>query len=135
MQAVIRAVLLDPEASSPQINRDRWATLGKVREPVLRFTAWARAMNMQSASGQWAIPATVFAPMRQLPLNPPSVFNFHRPGYVPTEPHFAERALTVPEIRRRGRHQCRGQGGQRPRRRQTGRRQRRCSAAADAELG
>ncbi|WP_431475455.1 DUF1800 domain-containing protein [Massilia eburnea] len=83
LKAVIKAILLDQEARSA-------ATLanpgfGKVREPVLRFTAWARAYNVTSPSDAWAIGNTSEPSSRlgQSPLRSPSVFNFFRPGYVP----------------------------------------------------
>ena len=52
MQAVITAILLDPEArdtatdfSNPQY--------GKVRESLLRYTDWARAFTAQSRTGSY----------------------------------------------------------------------------------
>lgn len=83
LKAVLKAILLDQEArsaaglSSP--------SFGKVREPILRFAAWARAFNATSASDAWAIGNTSDPSTRlgQSPLRSASVFNFFRPGYVP----------------------------------------------------
>lgn len=98
LQAVIRAILLDDEArnvrnlSNPQF--------GKVREPMLRFLAWARAFNANSASDSWAIGDTSDPAKRlgQSPLRSSSVFNFFRPGYVPPNTSIASAALVAPEF-------------------------------------
>ena len=83
LKAVIKAILLDQEARSA-LNLTN-AGFGKVREPILRFTAWARAYNATSPSEAWAIGNTSEPSSRlgQSPLRSPSVFNFFRPGYVP----------------------------------------------------
>ena len=83
LKAVIKAILLDPEARSASNLSN--AGFGKVREPILRFTAWARAYNVTSPSDAWAIGNTSEPSSRlgQSPLRSPSVFNFFRPGYVP----------------------------------------------------
>jgi uncharacterized protein (DUF1800 family) len=83
LKAVIKAILLDSEARA-----DTGLTspsFGKVREPIMRFAAWARAYNANSASDAWAIGNTSDPSTRlgQSPLRSPSVFNFFRPGYVP----------------------------------------------------
>ncbi len=98
MKAVLRAVLLDPEArdtaglSDPQF--------GKLREPVLRLAAWARAFGATSVSGDYRIRNTA-DPSTQLgqnPLRSPSVFNFFRPGYVPPNTSIAAAGLVGPEF-------------------------------------
>jgi uncharacterized protein (DUF1800 family) len=83
LKAVIRAILLDQEARSASNLTN--ASFGKVREPILRFTAWARAYNATSPSEAWGIGNTSEPSSRlgQSPLRSPSVFNFFRPGYVP----------------------------------------------------
>ena len=98
LKAVIKAVLLDDEARSATAAA---ATgYGKLREPILRFTGWARAHAATSASTAWAIgdtsnPGTRLA---QSPLRAPSVFNFFRPGYVPPNTGFDASALVAPEF-------------------------------------
>ena len=99
LRAVLRAVLGDSQA------RDSAAALaapgaGKLREPVLRFTQWARASAVASPSGQWRLgnlsdPATRLG---QSPLHSPSVFNFYRPGYVPPGTPIAGATLVAPEF-------------------------------------
>jgi uncharacterized protein (DUF1800 family) len=77
-KAVLKEVLLNPEA------RMRSNTSGKVREPVLRLTAFMRAFAHDSQSRRYELELTdsaAFA-LGQAPLSSPSVFNFYRPGYV-----------------------------------------------------
>lgn len=98
LRAVIRAVLLDDEARSA--GAAAVAGYGKLREPILRFTGWARAYAAQSASNAWTIgdtsdPGTKLA---QSPLRSPSVFNFFRPGYVPPNTGFDANAMAAPEF-------------------------------------
>ncbi|WP_082565748.1 DUF1800 family protein [Duganella sp. Root1480D1] len=83
LKAVVKAILLDQEARSASNLSS--TSFGKVREPILRFTAWARAYNATSPSDAWAIGNTSESSSRlgQSPLRSPSVFNFFRPGYVP----------------------------------------------------
>jgi uncharacterized protein (DUF1800 family) len=98
MKAVWRAILLDPEA------RDRAKLLdpnyGKLREPVLRLSAWMRAFDVKSSSGNYNVfftddPASGIG---QAPFRSPSVFNFYRPGYVPPNSGAAAAGLVVPEM-------------------------------------
>jgi uncharacterized protein (DUF1800 family) len=94
MKAVIKAVLLHPEA------RTTSNTAGKAREPVLRLSALLRAFGYRSDSGDYRIgntdsPATSLG---QTPLRAPSVFNFYRPGYVPPGTEAAAQGLAVPEM-------------------------------------
>jgi uncharacterized protein (DUF1800 family) len=84
MKAVLRAVLLDPEA------RDGGAALrdplwGKLREPMVRFGTWLRAFGAKAPNGYyaiWNLEDTVSS-LGQNPMRAPSVFNFFRPGYAP----------------------------------------------------
>jgi uncharacterized protein (DUF1800 family) len=98
MQAVIRAILLDAEARSPARSGD--GRHGKVREPVLRLTAWARAFGATSTSGEFRIRETSWPGwgIGQTPLRPPSVFNFFRPGHVPPGSAIAGAGLVAPEF-------------------------------------
>jgi uncharacterized protein (DUF1800 family) len=98
MKAVISAILLDNEArNSANLTNPRF---GKIREPILRFTAWARAFNVTSANGTWD-PGWVRSAdwgLGQAPLHAPSVFNFFRPGYVPPNSAVATAGLVAPEL-------------------------------------
>ena len=53
LQAVLRAILLDPEARDDGVAAG--ASYGKLREPMLRFAAWARAFGATSPGDAWAI--------------------------------------------------------------------------------
>jgi uncharacterized protein (DUF1800 family) len=92
--AVLKAVLMHPEA------RAVTNTSGKVREPVLRLSAFVRAFPHRSVSGHYDIeltdnPATALA---QAPMVAPSVFNFYRPGYVAPGTQSAARQMVAPEL-------------------------------------
>ena len=96
LKAVIRALLLDDEARDPT----DLSTYGKLREPILRFTGWARAYSVTSPSGLWAVGDTSDAAkgLAQSPLRSPSVFNFFRPGYVPPNTALDLDELEAPEF-------------------------------------
>jgi len=98
LRAVVRAILLDPEARS-DLNAGA-PTFGKLREPINRLTGWARAFNANSASGAWAIGDTSSTANRlgQSPGRSPSVFNFFRPGYTPPNTAIANQGLVAPEF-------------------------------------
>jgi uncharacterized protein (DUF1800 family) len=93
MKAVIRAVLLDPEAKAPPADFN--SVNGKLSEPLLRMTALMRGLGVTSTSKEFRIgvtddPATSLG---QSALRAPSVFNFYRPGYVPPNSELAKARL------------------------------------------
>lgn len=90
--AVVRAILLDPEARGAGD-----AGFGKLREPILRVAQWLRAFNARSVSGEYLM-AWDLTPLAQMPLNAPSVFSYVRPGYVPPNTTFASAGKTQPEF-------------------------------------
>lgn len=97
--AVVRAILTDTEArdtAAAQAN----ASYGKLREPIIRVTNWARAFNAQSRNGIWYITSTSSnTDLNQSPLAAPSVFNFWRPGYTPpSTTQLGSRSLVAPEF-------------------------------------
>ncbi len=94
MKAVIRAILLDDEARLPGKSGD--GRHGKVREPVLRVTAWARAFEASSKTGEFRIRQT--GQIGQSVMEAPSVFNFYRPGFVPPGSAIATAGLVAPEL-------------------------------------
>ena len=98
LRAVVRALLLDDEARNSTVAAS--TSFGKLREPMLRFAAWARAFNVASPSGAWAVGNTSDPATRlgQSPLRSPSVFNFFRPGYVPPNSALGSAALVAPEF-------------------------------------
>ncbi|MGE8621125.1 MAG: DUF1800 family protein, partial [Achromobacter spanius] len=97
LKAVLRAILLDPEARNPNLNNPTW---GKVREPILRFSGWARAFGATSINGAWAMPDTTDNTIRlaQSPMRSATVFNFFRPRYSPPVTELAKRHLVAPEL-------------------------------------
>ena len=98
MKAVIRAILLDTEARSEASLTSTSA--GKLREPVIRLTNWARAFGVTSPSNAWAIGDTNSQTTRlgQTIGKSPSVFNFFRPGYTPPNTVISTGQLVAPEF-------------------------------------
>jgi uncharacterized protein (DUF1800 family) len=97
LQAVLHAVVFDDEAwqAAPP------TSFGKVREPVLRFTAIARALSVSTtiSNGNWHIgKVDQSTQLGQHPYESPSVFNFYRPGYVPPQSALGEAGLLAPEM-------------------------------------
>ena len=86
LRAVLRAVLLDPEARGDAAAAQ--PRFGKAREPVQRFAATLRAMGAKSKNGLNSIHYLDSADdsLGQSPLLAPSVFNFYAPGYRPPGP-------------------------------------------------
>jgi uncharacterized protein (DUF1800 family) len=95
LRAVARAVLFDPEARDA--NAMASAQFGKLREPVLRVTAWARAFGAESASGIYRI-GLLDDQLNQTPMRAPTVFNYYRPGFVPPNTDIAARSMVAPEF-------------------------------------
>jgi len=125
LAAVVRAVLTDFEARSPLVAAN--PTSGKLKEPILRLTAFLRAFNATANSGRYSghlvllndVPitgtSTYAAPARsatansstlltntqtalaQAPLRSPTVFNFFGPDYVLPGP-LAAAGLVAPEF-------------------------------------
>ncbi|MEJ7808609.1 MAG: DUF1800 family protein, partial [Telluria sp.] len=98
LKAVIKAILLDDEARSA--TRMQEPGFGKLREPILRLAAWARAFKASSPSDAWAIGNTSDPATRlgQSPLRSGSVFNFFRPGYVPPNSAIGTAGMVAPEF-------------------------------------
>jgi uncharacterized protein (DUF1800 family) len=96
LRAVIRAILLDPEARDPAQMSD--PTHGLVREPYTRYVALARALGIvASPDGRFRGFSNPDADFLQRPLSAPSVFNFYLPSYQPTGPA-GDAGLVAPEL-------------------------------------
>jgi len=98
MRAVLRAVLLDPEArDAAKVNDPQF---GKLREPIVRLANWMRAFNATSATGRFLMNNTdnPASALSQTPMRSPSVFNFYRPGYAPPNTELAAAGLVAPEF-------------------------------------
>ena len=97
MKAVWRAILLDTEARTASTA----AGSGKVREPVVRLANFLRAFNARSTSGRFMGIGNTDDPatrLNQTPMFAPTVFNFYRPGYVPSSKPIADAGLVAPEF-------------------------------------
>jgi uncharacterized protein (DUF1800 family) len=90
--AVVKAILLDPEASpSMAMEID-----GKVKEPLLRLTQLFKAYNASSASGRYPLVASYIL-FGQGPLQASHVFNFFSPFYAPPG-EIRDNGLVAPEL-------------------------------------
>jgi uncharacterized protein (DUF1800 family) len=80
LQAVITAILMDPEARRGDDPTQLQASDGHLKEPLLHMMNLMRAMN---ATTNGVDNYSWFASqMGQEPFNPPTVFNFYPPDYV-----------------------------------------------------
>ncbi|MEM7541153.1 MAG: DUF1800 family protein [Pseudomonadota bacterium] len=99
LAATVAAILFDPEARCATALADR--KFGKIREPVLRFTHWARAFDVDASHPQYAPDLyDLIQPdsLAQHPYRSKSVFNFYRPGYIAPGTRSGALGLTVPEL-------------------------------------
>lgn len=99
LEATLAAVLFDSEARS-ETARNR-SDFGKIREPILRFTGWARAFDAGDIRPEdspllWNTGSA--QALAQAPYKSPSVFNFYRPGYVAPGTESGAAGMTVPEL-------------------------------------
>ncbi len=92
MEAVVKAILLDPEAR-PDMPME---IDGKLKEPLLRVTQLWRAYNATSESGRFPLVASYIL-FGQGPLQSPSVFNFFSPFYAPPG-EIRNSSLVAPEL-------------------------------------
>ena len=98
LAATLAAILFDIDAlEQPGANPQS----GKLREPVLRFTHWARAFDVQALTVRH-LPALWNTgssdALSQSPFRSPSVFNFYRPGYIAPGTETGAAGLTMPEL-------------------------------------
>ena len=98
MKAVIKAILLDVEARSDTALTS--TTAGKLREPVMRLTAWARLAKIASPANLWAFGDTSSQSTRlgQAMGRSTTVFNFFRPAYTPPASGISNAGLVAPEF-------------------------------------
>ncbi len=97
--ATLAAILFDEEARSTGRAND--TRFGKLREPVLRFTHWARAFEVNSAdaSNESILKISDSTELLgQHPYGASSVFNFYRPGYIAPGTATGDAGLTAPEL-------------------------------------
>lgn len=95
MRALLRAVLLDPEANS---GPNPSSTFGKLREPVVRYAAMLRQLGATSDDGYIFNTGYFLQELgKQHPLSSPSVFNFFLPAHSPAGA-IADAGLVAPEF-------------------------------------
>jgi uncharacterized protein (DUF1800 family) len=92
LDAVVRTILLDPEARNAPAD----ANAGKLGEPVLRLTRIWRAYGAASPSGKLNV-QNIPGFIGQGPLQAPSVFNFFSPFYAPPG-EVLDQGLVAPEM-------------------------------------
>ncbi|MBT3011283.1 MAG: DUF1800 family protein [Candidatus Thiodiazotropha sp. (ex Lucina aurantia)] len=106
LKAVVRAILLDPEARDDRYLID--PSYGKAKEPLLAITQLLRAVHSSPLNG-WNSQSGVAmngvywfrapqAILGQGPLRSPSVFNFYSPGHIPRDNRFIVHNLVAPEL-------------------------------------
>ena len=84
LKAVVKAILLDPEARGDSKTDPNY---GKLREPFQFATNILRNFNVRSADGAslsdgYLIGRGEYTGMGQLPFQSPTVFNYYSPSYV-----------------------------------------------------
>ena len=95
LQAVVEAILLDPEARTPESRGD---ASGKVREPLLRLTGFLRAFTARNSQNTFPMNSGyLMEPIGQFALLSPSVFNFFSPDHQPAG-EMRARVLVAPEL-------------------------------------
>lgn len=96
MKSIIKAILLHPEAR--ECDYLEAPENGKLKEPVLRYTQFAKAINSFVDEGRyWNTGNYILAASAHHPLHSPSVFNFYLPDFQPIGP-IADADLVGPEF-------------------------------------
>ncbi|MEM1220822.1 MAG: DUF1800 family protein, partial [Bacteroidota bacterium] len=98
MGAMLKAILLDEEARtcSPLDQPN----LGKLREPIIRYTTYMKAFNPMPENGEGLFGTTMFGwynQTGQVPMYSQSVFNFYSPEFQPNGP-IADADLVAPSF-------------------------------------
>ena len=96
MGAVIKAILMDPEARTcSALEEDRF---GKLREPFTRYTHFSKAIQMEQYYGRyWNVAYGFYQATNQMPLASRTVFNFFLPDFQPIGA-IADNGLVGPEF-------------------------------------
>lgn len=92
--AVVRAILMDYEARSPEIAQT--GSFGKLKEPILRFTSLIRLLPIAGDDGRLDVRGMDNL-LAQEPMRAPSVFNFYEPDFTRPGP-LAASGLYAPEF-------------------------------------
>jgi len=97
LSATLAAILFDKEARADRPS----STFGKVREPILRFTAWARAFELENVTpiymfNLWDTSSNTS--LGQHPYRSPTVFNFYQPNHIALGTQTGMANLNMPEL-------------------------------------
>jgi uncharacterized protein (DUF1800 family) len=97
LAAVIKAILLDPEARLPEVAALPW--YGKMKEPVIAVANLLRSFRATPTEGDFGRLNGLDSPysLSQQPLRSPTVFNFYEPDYV-FPGQLAAAGLVAPEF-------------------------------------
>ncbi|MES9979543.1 MAG: DUF1800 family protein [Candidatus Thiodiazotropha sp. 6PLUC5] len=106
LKAVVRAILLDPEARDDSYRTN--PAFGKAKEPLLAITQLLRAAHVTPLNG-WKSRDNVSMDhvywfrnpesyLNQGAMRSPSVFNFYNPHHVPSDDYFTTHQLVGPEF-------------------------------------
>jgi hypothetical protein len=96
MQAVVKAILLHPEARSCSWSTD--PDQGKLREPILKYTDFVKSTGIFSPlNNYWNYSYWFKQNTAQHPLRSQTVFNFYGPDYTPSGP-ISDNNLVAPEF-------------------------------------
>lgn len=79
LKAVVRAILLDPEART---GHQSIPNFGKLREPITKLVRLWRITNARSVNGRVFRYSHIRDQFGQFPLSAPSVFNFFKPNFA-----------------------------------------------------
>ncbi len=83
MKAVIRAILLDPEACDCNIEKNNNYG-GMLREPFVRYMNLMRGIKLTTQGGVYRnVMYSLYNKIEQTPLYANTVFNFFQPDYIP----------------------------------------------------
>jgi uncharacterized protein (DUF1800 family) len=96
LAATIASVLFDRDARAISMRDD--IRFGKIREPIIRFTHWARAFDAQNITPEFSLALINTDALGQQAYGSPSVFNFFRPGYVAPGTETGDQGITSPEL-------------------------------------
>ncbi|MEM9738524.1 MAG: DUF1800 family protein [Pseudomonadota bacterium] len=99
LKATLAAVLFDEDARGETALSD--PQFGKIREPILRFTHWARAFDADASFPEYGLELYDLSDpssLSQHPYRARSVFNFYRPGHIAPGTGSGAIGMTVPEL-------------------------------------
>lgn len=101
LSATLAAILFDENARADSHNDQVSKQFGKVREPILRFTAWARAFDLNAVTPLYMFnlwDTSSNTDLGQHPYRSPTVFNYYQPHYIAQGSQTGMANLNMPEL-------------------------------------